>query len=139
MDKKCFYCGRRYTASRSNQLYCSERCRNRSYSSGYLILPIKKKWYDMILSGEKTEEYREIKPYWTKRIQNIFSQYYHFDVDPPRLTWDEQPREVLFRNGYGNDKPYFIAECTVSEGIGKPEWGAEPGKTCYIFHIKRIL
>ena len=26
-----------------------------------LILPIKKKWFDMILSGEKKEEYREIK------------------------------------------------------------------------------
>ena len=28
-----------------------------------LILPIKKKWFGMIASGEKTEEYREIKPY----------------------------------------------------------------------------
>ena len=26
-----------------------------------LTLPIKKQWYDMILSGEKKEEYREIK------------------------------------------------------------------------------
>ena len=29
-----------------------------------LTLPIKKKWFDMILSGEKKEEYREIKPYY---------------------------------------------------------------------------
>ena len=28
-----------------------------------LILPIKKKWFDMIVSGEKKEEYREIKHY----------------------------------------------------------------------------
>ena len=28
-----------------------------------LTLPIKKKWFDMIVSGEKKEEYREIKPY----------------------------------------------------------------------------
>ena len=27
-----------------------------------LTLPIKKKWFDMIKSGEKKEEYREIKP-----------------------------------------------------------------------------
>ena len=33
-----------------------------------LTLPIKKKWFDMILFGEKKEEYREIKPYWTKRF-----------------------------------------------------------------------
>ena len=36
-----------------------------------LILPIKKKWFDMILSGEKKEEYREIKPYYTTRFANL--------------------------------------------------------------------
>ena len=36
-----------------------------------LTLPIKKKWYDMILSGEKKEEYREQKPYYTKRFVNL--------------------------------------------------------------------
>lgn len=29
-----------------------------------LDLPLKAKWYDMIESGVKPEEYREIKPYW---------------------------------------------------------------------------
>lgn len=33
-----------------------------------LTLTISKKWFDMILSGEKTEEYLEIKPYWIKRL-----------------------------------------------------------------------
>ena len=33
-----------------------------------LILPIKKKRLDMILTGEKKEEYRQIKSYWTVRI-----------------------------------------------------------------------
>lgn len=37
-----------------------------------LILPIKKKWFDMILSGEKKEEYREMKPYWETRLRNYF-------------------------------------------------------------------
>ena len=32
----------------------------------YLQLTLKKKWFDLILSGEKKEEYREIKPYWEK-------------------------------------------------------------------------
>ena len=35
-----------------------------------LILPIKKKWFDMIASGEKKEEYREIKPYYNKCLGN---------------------------------------------------------------------
>lgn len=36
-----------------------------------LTLPIKKKWFDMILSGEKKEEYREIKPYYDSRFKYI--------------------------------------------------------------------
>ena len=31
-------------------------------------LVVKAKWYDMEASGEKPEEYREIKPYWIKRL-----------------------------------------------------------------------
>lgn len=38
-----------------------------------LILPIKKKWFDMILLGQKKEEYREIKPYWTTRFEKVLS------------------------------------------------------------------
>lgn len=33
-----------------------------------LELPLKKEWYNMIESGEKREEYREIKPYWQNRL-----------------------------------------------------------------------
>ena len=35
-----------------------------------LIFPLKKEWYYKIKSGEKTIEYREMKPYWSKRIFN---------------------------------------------------------------------
>lgn len=33
-----------------------------------LKLVLKKKWYDMIESGVKLEEYRDIKPHWTTRL-----------------------------------------------------------------------
>ena len=36
-----------------------------------LDLPLKATWYDMIESGVKTEEYREIKPYWSKRLLGL--------------------------------------------------------------------
>ena len=37
-----------------------------------LTLPIKKKWFDMIKSGEKKEEYREIKPYYVSRFYSNY-------------------------------------------------------------------
>ena len=33
-----------------------------------LNLTLKKKWYDLILFGEKKEEYRDIKDYWVGRL-----------------------------------------------------------------------
>ena len=33
-----------------------------------LNLVVSKQWFDMIVSGEKTEEYRVIKSYWINRL-----------------------------------------------------------------------
>lgn len=40
----------------------------RDISHSTLDLVLKVKWYEMIASGVKREEYREIKPYWVKRL-----------------------------------------------------------------------
>ena len=104
-----------------------------------LILPIKKKWFDMIASGEKQEEYREIKPYWDKRFRKVFlyarlSEY----SDSPTLPYGSDEHEVIFRNGYSKNSTSFIAKCTLSIGKGREEWGAEPGKEYFRIHIKEI-
>ena len=62
-----------------------------------LILPIKGKWFNMILSGDKREEYREIKPYYTTRFKKIFEMYPNSNI-PTGL--DKQL--IGFRNGYGS-------------------------------------
>ena len=33
-----------------------------------LILPLKKKWFDLIKAGIKTEEYRAANEYWATRL-----------------------------------------------------------------------
>lgn len=146
MYKNCFYCGCGYTASRSDQMYCSSRCRQRSYSlQSDLILPIKKKWFDMIKAGIKKEEYREIKPYWTKRFSNYFTRFYNTNSEKddfgemPKYLWFKEKKIVRFRNGYGNNVPEIVCECTLKEGYGREEWGAEPGIRYYVFTIRRIL
>lgn len=90
-----------------------------------LTLPIKKKWFELILSGEKTEEYREIKPYYTVRFRNcgLFSG---------------KKVRIRFRNGYGANSPSFIADCTLGTGCGKPEWGAVSDIKYYILYIGDI-
>lgn len=102
-----------------------------------LVLPIKKKWFDMILSGEKKEEYREIKPYYISRLSNWFGIIVKKDGSVTRPCQGEQP--VMFRNGYSNGSPLFIAMCSVQVGTGKEEWGAEKDKQYFVLTIHEIL
>ena len=79
-----------------------------------LVLPIKKKWFDMLQSGEKKEEYREIKPYYKNRLEKYFT------------TWEYTPdglqNVIIFRNGYSKNSPQIKCLCTMSIGKGKEEW-----------------
>ena len=107
-----------------------------------LTLPIKRKWFDMIVSGEKKEEYREIKDYYDSRFSKAFgsirvrdSVLHNVLIATKRVEW---PVPVIFRNGYSAMAPQIKAMCTLSIGTGKPEWGTEPGRKYYILHIKEI-
>lgn len=46
-----------------------------------LTFNLKKEWFDKIKSGEKTHEYREVKPYWEKRIDSFINEYQSMDED----------------------------------------------------------
>lgn len=54
-----------------------------------LHLTLKRFFFDQIAQGEKVEEYRKVKPYWTKRIEGR-------DYD-----------EIHFRNGYHPAAPFM--------------------------------
>lgn len=73
----------------------------------------------MIERGEKREEYREIKPHWTSRI-------------------DGDSIEVV-RFSYGYTKRIMEYEVVgIARGIGRAEWGA-PSYDVYIIKLGRRL
>lgn len=89
-----------------------------------LHLTLKKKWFDMIISGIKKEEYREIKPYWVKRLMATKKSY----------------SRVLFKNGYGPNVPRALIELKgLMAGLGVVEWGAPEGKEVFILKLGKIL
>lgn len=106
-----------------------------------LVLPIKKKWFDMIRSGEKKEEYRDIKEYWGNRIGNALIgfplKWCHDSLIQQKMQ--NETLEVIFRNGYSPFSPEMWCKCKVKIGQGKEEWGAEKGKEYYILEILEIL
>jgi len=88
-----------------------------------LTLPIKKKWFGMIASGEKREEYRNDTQYYEHR----FDKYIGLPV------------QVKFRNGYRADSPSFVRTVIPRYGNGgHPEWGAEPGKDYIVLAIQKV-
>lgn len=115
-----------------------------------LTLPIKTKWFNMILSGEKKEEYREIKEYYETRFRNLFGAItiYPSSIFSNRSKYEllqgeavpEEIRkdgiqEIIFRNGYSKDSKAIKARCRLRIGRGRPEWGASPDKQYYILEI----
>lgn len=97
-----------------------------------LNLVVTKRWFDMIASGEKTEEYREIKPYWASRLVNqqaesgevLFDEFGGYCRVIGELEYKTYTH-VLFINGYRKDSPKVEKEI---ENIttGKPKRGMCP-------------
>lgn len=118
-----------------------------------LHLTLKKKWFDMIASGEKQEEYREIKPYWQRRFHNCTIQKYAGKVGDCqevinlKVVWsfpcykcDHSEKIkfnlIQFRHGYAKNAPimtFKMNEIRVTTGFH--EWGAEPGKKYFVIKL----
>lgn len=108
-----------------------------------LHLTLKKKWFDMILTGEKKEEYREIKPYWIKRIASAWN---FLDSD---LTYWENGNEmfesvefdvIIFKNGYSKNAPEMEIECKgIEMGLTKSHWCDDGEKKVFVIMLGKIL
>lgn len=64
-----------------------------------LTFPLKKKWYEKIKNGEKTIEYREVKSYWTKRIDKFKNWYSQF-IAPKDVGSFIKSKTTVFENLY---------------------------------------
>ena len=92
---------------------------------GVLYLPIKTKWLNMIKVGFKKEEYREIKPYWAKRLTNHFGDFVDY-------------HKVIFHN-YGKNLPVYADVVNIRIGKPKSEWTDKPGIECFVIEIDEAL
>ena len=125
-----------------------------------LVLTMKKKWFDMILSGEKKEEYRLFKPYWLIRISNwlednrlharqlgehtVFEHgteltyFYNLNDDRERI-----PMPILFVNGYSKDARRFVGWCekfSIRSDVKHQEWGEQDYDKCphFVLYIDKV-
>ncbi len=103
-----------------------------------LTLSLKKEWFDLIKSGVKLEEYRELKEFWYSRLcyeknpnqpwlNPMGSIYFEIRKDFDTLVFtlsypkkDDMSRRLVFKNP------------KIRIDTGRPEWGAEPGKKYFV-------
>lgn len=86
-----------------------------------LYLPLKQEWYRMIEEFVKNEEYREITPYWIKRLfwemkpdaDGAYDPYPIKDKDAKRMAKDHLYLQEAIRCGKIEIKPYTHVEFTL--------------------------
>jgi hypothetical protein len=120
-----------------------------------LQLPLKKQWFEMTKTGIKTEDYREITPYWVKRLVEPTDEGVTVDAVIYYLNGGKQ--HVFYSNnfelkkfttntmtlGYPNssdtERIIKFEHAEIEIRTGNPEWGAEPNKLYFVIkHGKRI-
>jgi hypothetical protein len=126
------------------------------------ILPmtLQKKWFDMVISGNKKEEYREIKDYWARRFLfskdevewQVWEEMLH-DMKDPFLRHNgpsdlmqyfgvafRDYQAIHFVNGYGKTRPSIdVAIENITINRGKKEWGAEEDHYYFVFQLGKLM
>ncbi len=123
-----------------------------------LKLTLKRKWFDMILCGEKKEEYREIKKHWNRILHECWTDRPGHYGQCQSILWEQKCKVVFdcpchkcdvceartfdaveFRNGYATDAPTILIECKgIETGIGNAAWGA-PEYEVFIIKLGEII
>jgi len=124
-----------------------------------LHLNLHRIWFEKIQIGQKTEEYREISPYWCnilleftdkkiKGLQAFKALFSIFEDESSEAIIDmlkkgiirqKSYHRVIFSNGYKKDRPQFECEFkSLSLNYGLPNWGAEIGKLYFVIFIEKI-
>lgn len=125
-----------------------------------LRLSLERKWFEMTKSGIKTEDYRELNPYWYNRLfqdahpSNALRQEAcdNFRNQNSATRWNfehgyyfkfKEFRCNIMTLGYpkstDTDRILKLEHKGIEIRTGNPEWGAEPNKLYFVIkHGARI-
>ena len=125
-----------------------------------LQLSLKRNWFEMTKAGIKTEDYREVTPYWCNRLlrtiggcyrkkmwwhQNFFENR---SIEKTIVSLKSNSSFVIFdqnimTDGYPKmnyfDRILKLEHKGIEIGVGNPEWGAEQGKLYFVIKHGNII
>lgn len=111
-----------------------------------LSFTLRKEWFDKIKSGEKTIEYREVKPYWRQRMKKILPPCFYSNMkriihtlkcEKLSVTYDKYDRPAcLLRKGYTNS--CLIARIEKIEIVDGKNTDLHMNRPVYAFHLSTV-
>jgi hypothetical protein len=128
-----------------------------------LQLSLKTKWFELTKAGIKTEDYREITPYWCSRLMlyqgNKQPQvFYHRMLKRWDLSFIKKLTEVEISNRHDTFQKFTQNRITLGypsssdtdriiefehDGIeirtGNPDWGAESNKLYFVVKHGKLI
>lgn len=87
-----------------------------------LTFNLKKQWYEKIRSGEKQIEYREVKPYWTKRLE----------------LYGREPDYLICKLTLGYAKNHMTARITKIEVVNGKDTDLAIDAPVYAIHLADV-
>jgi hypothetical protein len=126
-----------------------------------LQLSLKRQWFEMTKAGIKPEDYREITPYWVKRLIQFNSHECDLFFAVEQLKKGQDHKDSLYQQfNFSFYFPKKFTQTTLTLGYpkstdterivkyehagievrtGNPDWGAEPNKLYFvIMHGARL-
>ena len=93
-----------------------------------LTLSLKRKYFDEILAGKKTHEYREVRPSNTKKYVHLLCEGKFYEDDDPAFdeTNPDSPVEIVakkydairfYTGAYSGKRPYILVEVKEAEAF----------------------
>lgn len=93
-----------------------------------LTLSLKRKYFDEILAGKKTHEYREVRPSNTKKYVHLLCEGKFYEDNDPAFdeTNPDSPVEIVakkydairfYTGAYSGKRPYMLVEVKEAEAI----------------------
>lgn len=104
-----------------------------------LQMSLKKQWFEMTKAGIKTEDYREITPYWEKRLfyksKELKDDGFHFYFK----KFDFNIMTLGYPKSSDTDRILKLEHKGIEIRTGNPDWGAEPNKFYFVIkHGKQV-
>lgn len=105
-----------------------------------LQLSLKKKWFEMTKAGIKTEDYREINDYWSKRLflkpeDSCGGMLHGLEVK----KFDYNIMTLGYPKSTDSERILKLEHKGIEIRTGNPEWGAEPNKLYFVIMHGAIL